>query len=143
MDTTTKIFHLTSSFLFLLLKSAKLTFKKTCNIRASESLHDVTRVKTWSSRVTGTSVAAYFVYNINFSNLLPFLDRCSRIWTKAIFQNGVWGCRRCIAVTMETRLWGIKPDFICIKRITTDLYIIDHCLNPNPNPNPSSHPILE
>ena len=31
---------------------------------------------------------------------------------------------------------GIEPEFTCIKHITTDLYIIDHCLNPNPNPKP-------
>ena len=32
--------------------------------------------------------------------------------------------------------WGMEPEFTCIKHITTDLYIIDHCLNPDPNPNP-------
>ena len=31
---------------------------------------------------------------------------------------------------------GIEPEFTCIKHITADLYIIDHCLNPNPNPKP-------
>ena len=31
---------------------------------------------------------------------------------------------------------GIEPEFSCIKHITTDLYIIDHCLNPNPNLKP-------
>ena len=31
---------------------------------------------------------------------------------------------------------GIELEFTCIKHITTDLYIIDHCLNPNPNPKP-------
>ena len=43
--------------------------KKPCNIRALESLHDVTPVETWSSKVTGTLVVAYFVYNIQASNL--------------------------------------------------------------------------
>ena len=28
---------------------------------------------------------------------------------------------------------GIEPAFTCIKHITTDIYIIDHCLSPNPN----------
>ena len=65
----TKTFHLTSSFLFLLLQSdKKKSFRKTCNIRASESLHDVTPDETWSSKAMGTSVAAYFVYNIRASN---------------------------------------------------------------------------
>ena len=62
-----------SSFLFLLLESEKFTFTKTCNIRVSESLHDVNPVETWSSKVMGTSVAAYVAYNSrasNFSNLL-------------------------------------------------------------------------
>ena len=63
----TKIFHLMSSILFLLLQSEKITFKKTCNIK---SLHDVTPVESWSSKVTGTSVEAYFVYNIRASNFL-------------------------------------------------------------------------
>ena len=67
-ETTTKKIHLTSSFLFLLLQSENFTFKKTCNIRASESLHDVTPVKTWSSNVMGTSVAVYFLYSIRASN---------------------------------------------------------------------------
>ena len=58
-----------SSFFFLL-QSEKLTFKKTCNIRASESLHNVTPVETWSSEAMGTSVAAYFLYNIRVSNFL-------------------------------------------------------------------------
>ena len=35
---------------------------------ASESLHDVTPVETWSSKAMGTSVAAYFLYNIRASN---------------------------------------------------------------------------
>ena len=61
-----------------------------------------------------------------------------RIWTKPLFQNGVRGCRSCVAITMETRLWGIEPDVTCIKRFITGLYIIDHCLNPNPNPKPLS-----
>ena len=75
-----KRFYLTSSFLFLLLQSEKLTFKKTCNIRASASLHGVTPVETWSSKAMGTSVAAYIFFTIfgpvtflgasNFSNLL-------------------------------------------------------------------------
>ena len=29
---------------------------------------------------------------------------------------------------------GMEPKFTCIKHITTDLCIIDHCLNPNPKP---------
>ena len=36
---------------------------------ASESLHEVTPVETWFSKAMGTSVAAYFVYNIRASNL--------------------------------------------------------------------------
>ena len=64
----TKRFHLTSSLFFLLLQSETFTFKKTCNIRASEILHDVTPVETWSSKAMGTSVAAYFLYNIRASN---------------------------------------------------------------------------
>ena len=31
---------------------------------------------------------------------------------------------------------GIEPEFTCIKRITTDLYIIEHWLNPKQNPKP-------
>ena len=62
----TKQFHLTSSFL---LQSEKFTFKKTCHIRASESLHDVTPVESWSSKAMGTSVAAYFLYNIRARNV--------------------------------------------------------------------------
>ena len=38
--------------------------------RASESLHDVTPVETWSSKAMGTSVAAYFLYNIRASKFL-------------------------------------------------------------------------
>ena len=57
-----------SSFLCLLLPPKTLTFKKTCNIRASENLHDVTPVETWSSKAMGKSVAAYFLYNIWASN---------------------------------------------------------------------------
>ena len=52
----TKTFH-NSSFLFVLLQSEKCAFKKNI-IRVSESLHDVTPVKTWSSKAMGTSVAA-------------------------------------------------------------------------------------
>ena len=59
-ETPTKRFNLSLSFLFLLLQSEKFTFKKTCNIRDSESFHDVTPVETWSSKAMGTSVAAYF-----------------------------------------------------------------------------------
>ena len=65
-----KAFHLTLSSLFSLLQSEKLTLKKPCHIRASESLHDVTSVETWSSKATGTLVAAYFVYYIWASNFL-------------------------------------------------------------------------
>ena len=39
----------------------KLTFKKTCNIRASESLDDVNPVENWSSKAKGTSVAAHLI----------------------------------------------------------------------------------
>ena len=35
--------------------------------RASESLHGITPVETWSSNAMGTSVAAYFLYNIRAS----------------------------------------------------------------------------
>ena len=64
----TKKFHFTLSFLFLLLQSKQLILKTICNIRASESHHDVTPVETWSSKAMGTSVAAYFLYNIRASN---------------------------------------------------------------------------
>ena len=62
------------SSLFLLLQSEKLTKQNTHNIRASESFHDVSPVETWSSKATGTSVAAYFVYHIRASN---FFERDS------------------------------------------------------------------
>ena len=38
--------------------------------KSSESLHDITPVETWSSKAKGTSVAAYFFYNIRASNFL-------------------------------------------------------------------------
>ena len=49
-----------SSFLFLLLQSETLTFKK--HARASESPRDVIPVETWSSKAMGKSVAAYLLF---------------------------------------------------------------------------------
>ena len=42
----------------------------TCNVRTLESFQDVTPVETWSSKATGSSAAAYFVYNIRACNFL-------------------------------------------------------------------------
>ena len=67
----TKRFHLTSSFLFLLLQFEKLTCKKTCNIRASESLHDVTPVETWSSKVMGKSIGSS-IFSLQYSGFTFF-----------------------------------------------------------------------
>ena len=76
------------SSLFLLLQSEKLHLKNTCNIRALGSLCDVTPVENLSSRVTGTSVAAYFVYNIlagNFSNVLvPRVIEYKRLMSRPV-----------------------------------------------------------
>ena len=64
----TKTINLTSSFLILLLQSKNVTFKKTCNRRTSESLHDVTPIETWFSKAMSISVATYFVYYIWANN---------------------------------------------------------------------------